>query len=245
MWIPASPPQPLDDGSVHIWRFRLDTQPDLIALRRDLVQGELARADRYSSAGPARNFTVARAVLRRVLGAYLGVRPAEVPITTGPHGKGALDTGNHENTLEFNLSHSGDLGLVAVARSVPVGVDIERHDPTRNLGDLAKSTFSSRELARWLSLPEAGRTTAFFDTWARKEAFVKASGRGIGFGLRRFEVSVGRDPVRIEAIDGDAEEAGCWNLHALEPGEGYSGAVVAKHPNIRPECFEAGALLGR
>lgn len=244
-WTPAPPPQPLGETSVHIWRFHLDTDADPVDLRKNLVQSELARADRYSSANAARNFTVARAALRRVLGAYLGVLPAHVPITTGPYGKGILEPDGYKDTLEFNLAHSGNLGLVAVARKVAVGVDIERHDSTRDLVDLAKSSFSDRELTRWVSLPEADRTEAFFDTWVRKEAFVKASGRGLGFGLRRFDVSIGPGPVRIEAVDGDPDEARCWNLHALEPGAGYSAAVAARAPMIQPEMFQAGAWEGR
>lgn len=237
-WHPAQPPQPLDGFTVHIWRFGLDTHPDLSPLRDCLAPAELARADRYSAPAAARNFVVARFSVRRVLGAYLGIPPSEVPLTAGPYGKAILEQGSNPGAIEFNLAHSGDLGLVAVAREVAVGVDIERQDGTRNLGQLAKSTFSGRELDRWLGLPEAERPRAFFDTWARKEAFVKACGRGIGFGLRRFDVSVGPGPVRVESIDGDPVAAEGWDLHALDPGSGYSAALAAQHPGIRPELFD-------
>lgn len=235
-WDRVRPPQPLADETVHVWRFRLDGV-DPGPLRRDLSEPELQRADRYSNQTGRRNYTVARWALRLILGAYLDVPPADVALTPGRHGKAELAPGRWSDRLRFNLSHSADLGLMAVARGIPVGVDVERHDRSRDLDLVAGASFSARELAVWRALPTQLQLQAFFETWVRKEAFVKALGRGVGFGLRRFDVSVG-SPARLERVDSDPAAVGRWSLLEIEPGAGYSGALAAEHPAITMQNFD-------
>lgn len=205
--------------------------------RLTLSAEELERANRYSSEGARRRFLVCRAALRRLLGSYLALSPATVALTSGRHGKSELAPGAPVG-LEFNVSHSGDLALIALGH-LPVGVDIEFCRVDRDLESLAETALSDRELAAWRALLPADRAAAFYETWVRKEAFVKATGLGLSFGFKRFDVSVGEDrPPRLERIDGRREPAKEWSLLTLNPGSGYHGALAVAGPLAEVQCFE-------
>lgn len=238
-WTPARSPQPLGLQEAHVWRIALTTTP--YGLDRDrltLSAEELARASRYSNEDARRRFVVCRAALRRLLGDYLAVAPRTIPLATGRHGKTSLAT-DFPQRLEFNLSHSADLALIALAH-LPVGVDIEFCRADRDLESLAETAFSDRELAAWKNLPSGDRAAGFYETWVRKEAFVKATGRGLGFGFKKFDVSIGRElPSRVECIGGLQKPAEGWSLLSLDPGTGYCGALAVAEPGIEVRCFEA------
>src|SRR6185503_1727872 len=101
--------------------------------------------------------------------------------------------------LEFNLSHSGALALVAAARGRPVGVDVERHRPGVETLEIAARFFTPRELGALRALDADGRVAGFFLCWTRKEAYVKARGEGLTVPLDAFDVScTPGEPARIE-----------------------------------------------
>jgi 4'-phosphopantetheinyl transferase len=196
----------------------LDGAPDPALLAPD----ERERAARFVHDVHRRRFIVARAALRRILGAHLGVAPATLRFTEGAHGKPALDgTG-----LEFNLSHSHELALVAVTRDAPVGVDVEHLRPVADALGIARSHFAPSERAALAAAPADARDLVFLRGWTRKEAFIKAIGEGLSHPLDQFEVSL-TDEARFLGIGGDPAAAARWSLFSFEPAPGYLGAVAA------------------
>ncbi|MDX1643918.1 MAG: 4'-phosphopantetheinyl transferase superfamily protein [Thermoanaerobaculia bacterium] len=240
--IPRAEAPRLEPGEVHVWAIDLDPpQQQAAALRPLLSTDERERADSFRFDRHRRRFIVTRAATRRLLGAYGERAPASVEITYGANGKpSVLD----EPELEFNLSHSEDKALVAVSRSGPVGVDIERLRPLDDADDIARRFFSRREVKTYLAQPEALRPRAFFNGWTRKEAVVKALGEGLFLSLQRFDVSLESDaPARILAIDGRAAEARAWELCALEPEAEFVGALATPWRPDRVLGFAAGRQL--
>jgi 4'-phosphopantetheinyl transferase len=178
---------------VHLWRAAL---PDRL---------EAARARRLPATRA--QALAARAALRGVLGACLGEDPRRVPLLEGP-GKPRL-----EGDLEFSLSHSSGLALLAVGRSVRVGADVERERAVPYLRELVERFFGEEERGRLRELQGAERRRCFFRLWTRREAAAKALGLGI---LEFFQRYPRWDPER---------GFGEWRLFDLRPARGCAGAV--------------------
>jgi len=220
----------LGAGVVHVWTIPLD-RTNARGLRDVLSESERSRADRFMRAEHTHRFVIAHGSKRRILAVYAEQRPEQLRFVEGPHGKPALD--GSVSGVEFNLSHSGDLALIAIARGYPVGVDVERRDPTLEHLDLAERFFSPAERAalQALSPDEEAVTTGFFACWSRKEAYLKATGYGISRGLHHFDVTlVPGIPARLIADRLDPQAVTRWELADLPMFSGYSAALVTVSP---------------
>ena len=241
VWITAPTAPVLDDGEVHVWRASL-ARPfaSLGHLRESVSEDELARGSRYVLDRDRRRFLVTRAVLRSILGRYLGMSPAALTFTYGVRGKPALASRAGKD-VTFNVSRSHDLAIFAVARSSDVGVDLERIRPVADSDLIAAGSFSPAENAVLRLLPSADRRRAFFACWTRKEAYLKAVGEGLGFPTDRFVVTVHpSEPARLVHVDGDPGAPLRWTLQELAPAAGYLGALaIEEHdPVVRTWSWE-------
>lgn len=200
---------------------------------------ERERASRFHFAKERRRFIVCRGLLRLILGTYLGVDPGGLRFVNGPNGKPGLDMNEHAKGVMFSVSHSEELVLYAIARDVPVGVDVECVTRPANLDKIARRFFSSAEYGSYVSLPQEEKLEAFFRCWTRKEAFLKAIGEGWLYPLDRFDVSIGGS-ARLLSLDGDPGRAGEWSIHHLGPAEGYIGALAVrgKEGTVRRFSFD-------
>ncbi len=186
---------------------------------RLLSAAERARAGRFVLPRDRDRFVAGRSRLREILGGYLGIAAGAMEFRHGDWGRPEVDG------LSFSLSHSGDRALLATARDVPVGADIEALHPVDP--DLARSVFAPDEQRAFAALPAAERVPAFFRGWTRKEAYLKARGTGLSTDLSSFEVSLGPDdpPRLLRCASG---EAGQWRLADVDLGPGLAGAVAAR-----------------
>jgi 4'-phosphopantetheinyl transferase len=229
----------LPPDEVHLWRLSFALPADQLArLGEWLTDDEHERAARYLHVPTRHQFVVARAGLRLLLGRYLGADPKRLRLTQTNTGKPILVDGG----LQFNVSHSHEVGLIALSAGVEVGVDVERVRAYPGNLDMADRYFTPGEVAALRRLPLGAREQAFYHVWTRKEAFLKATGLGLSYGLERFEVSVPPDdPARLLHIDGDARAAEHWSMTALEPAEGYVGTLAVPSPGrrVRQRRFDA------
>ena len=153
-----------------------------------------------------------REPLRRVLGAYLGVDADCVTLTSGEHGRPALDCG-HDPSLGFNWTHSANRALIAIGRRITPGIDLEQLRPRPRALEIAQRYFSADETAALAALPAAQRHAAFLELWTAKEAVLKALGRGIAFGLDRLSIASTADQLLLQRLEGD--DAAAWQLQRL------------------------------
>jgi 4'-phosphopantetheinyl transferase len=170
---------PAAQDDVQLWVVSLDDPGALARVSPHLSPEEAARARRFLSPEHGRRFTVARGVLRAILGSCLDRPPADVELEYEPHGRprvGGADAGR----VRFNLSHSCEVALVAVTRARAVGVDVERVRPVPNAPAIARRYFAVAEQAAFAAAPEAEASRAFLSGWTRTEAFLKAIGLGLG-----------------------------------------------------------------
>ncbi len=200
---PTGPPRPpAPTAAVHIWRAELDA-PGWPGAER-LPAAERERTAAILRPEPARRWIASRWALREVLGRYLGEDPAAIALRAREHGKPEL--AELPGRLDFNLSHSAGLALVAVTVGRPVGVDVERIDPDRDLLALAERGLDPEEAAAVrAAAPGTERASHFYAAWVRREALVKCLGGGLG------------NPAPAEPVA----------LLSLEPGKGYAAALAA------------------
>ena len=233
-WPPPPPDLGLGAGEVQVWRSALTAVASVRSrLRATLAEDERARADRFVFDIHRDRFVVARAFLRAVLGRLLGVPPEEVRLSYEPAGKPRTEG------LRFNLSHSGNLALLAVARDREIGVDVEELRQVTDASLLAERFFAPGETAVLRTLDRAERDAAFLRCWTLKEAYVKAVGAGLSIPLDRFEVGyVPAVPEPALRFLDEGAEAARWVLRALDPGPGYVGALAAEGSGFRLTRYE-------
>ena len=216
---PSSWPR-LSDDEIHVWCVELDAAGEVTALAAYLSAEERDRASGLLSGTHQRRFVVARGMLRQLLGRYLDQDPGAVAFARGAHGKPFLQEGG----LDFNVSHTHELALYAIARDREVGVDVEWMRPQVAHEQIAARFFSLEEQEALAQVPDEERRAAFYNIWTRKEAYVKARGDGITAGLGTFAVSLGAEAELLHSDEGK-EEVERWKLIALEPADGYVAAL--------------------
>ncbi len=221
------PIRPTDPDEVHVWQSSLDLDTDTLnQLRQTLSPDEQSRADRFTFPKLRAHFTAGRGMLRVLLGRYLDRDPAALRFRYNLQGKPAL-ADSAGDVLRFNLAHSHGIAVYAVARQREVGIDVERVRPEVAGDDIAERYFSPRELAALRSLPTEQRLEAFFHCWTRKEAYIKAVGKGLALPLDSFDVSV--TPEEAAVLEARHEgAAGRWTMRALEVPAGYVGALAVE-----------------
>jgi 4'-phosphopantetheinyl transferase len=237
-WTPARPIAPLHDDEVQVWRLRVDLEGEgrepARAVDDVVTEEERERAARFHFEADRQRFLHGRLLLRSFLGHHLGIAPRDVSFVKGEFGKpeverpaggdarGAGDAG----ILRFNLAHSGEWLLFAIARDRELGVDVEQHRVMSDAIDIARRFFAPPEVAALEALDPALHHDTFFRVWTRKEAIVKATGLGLSAGLDRFAVSADApDHVALRGLDGDPAWDR-WTIRGLDMPRNYTAAVA-------------------
>ncbi len=218
------PPLNRAGGWVQVFAVALDLPvPRVDKLTEILSAAELERARRFHFERDRRRYVVCRGTLRQILAAYQGLSARAVQFKYGPNGKPALANGR----MEFNVSHSDELALIAVGTKAALGIDVERVRPLRDAGDLVSRFFSPAENKAFQRLNPGLQPEAFFNLWTRKEAWLKATGEGIAHRLSQVEVSfLPGDPAKLLKVPADLGNDKGWVLLALAPAVGYAGALA-------------------
>lgn len=208
--------------AITLWTVALDGEPDHAELDA-LPADERWRAAEIVVPAVRRRFVRARAALRRVLSAATGRPPHALAIDYGAHGKPRL--ADHPG-LHFNLSHSGELAVIATSTLGEVGIDLEALRPRPDLLPVARRFFAAEEAAMVEAFDGAARSRAFLRVWTRKEAVLKATGRGIGIDTRAIAVGVDACAPRLQ-VDFDPRTL---LLRDVEIAPGYlAAACIAPH----------------
>ena len=222
-----------EDGTVALISASLDSEKSLDHL---LCGTELERAARFKSSRHRRRFVTARGLLRSQLAERTGVPARDLVFATNDFGKPHLVGHPH---VAFNVSHSEDLALFAFASDCEIGVDVEHLRPLDPLA-LATSYFSEPERRELEELAPSLRLQAFFDGWVRKEAVIKADGRGMSMPLDSFSVSLMGGP-RLYVSPPDQPAGTTWEMHSVEVGASARAALAVMRPSPLTESLLAGA----
>jgi 4'-phosphopantetheinyl transferase len=218
-------------ADVMLWDVDLDAvdEPDA---RSCLDDAESLRAARRRSHIDRRRFIAAHVALRVVLAELLDVMPREIEYVVDGNRKPFLAPHLNAGAWQFNLSHSGNRGMIAVTSGRRIGVDVEVADkPYGDLVGIAKS-FSAIERAQLGAVPADEAAMAFYRCWTRKEAFLKAIGTGVSGRMDAFSVSADAD-ARFLAMDADFGSCEDWSLVALDDrSKRYAAALAVEARDV-------------
>ena len=154
-----------------------------------LDEPELTRLKAYLYPGPRRRFSLCRAALRSILADKLGCRTDQITFAATEQGKPYACLEGRPVPVGFNLSHSGNHGLIAISTTGrPVGIDVEERTPRRNLDELASTVCTPAEHAELASSPDHQKLDRFLRLWTAKEAIIKAFGTGHTLDVSRLQV---------------------------------------------------------
>ncbi|TAK62970.1 4'-phosphopantetheinyl transferase superfamily protein [Methylobacter sp.] len=213
----------MNTDTIQIWHGNISAEnAHYQSYWRVLDADEQAHAGRIKIDLLHKRYVEVHGRLRNILAQTLNESPEKIKINKAEHGKPYLpDTPE----LAFNLSHSADTLVIAVGWNCQLGVDIESCKPRASLAGLVEKCFAEEEIAYWNKLPEAQKILEFYRFWTRKEAFVKATGRGIGLGLNRCVINP-ENQAKFLRVPVDYGPASIWHIHELAFGLGICNALV-------------------
>ena len=182
----------------------------------------------------SREYIITRGLLRQVLAKMTGLDIAGVEFDYGEHGKPSLRSNTGGGSIVFNVSHSHGIILVALTMGGRLGVDLERIRPDVAWRSLAEHYFSGAECRLLEKYPQDTRLKAFFTCWVRKEAFVKALGAGISYGLKEFEVSTDPNEDHATLTMRRPDEASArWLIKNIPVPGNHVAALALDRPSCR------------
>jgi 4'-phosphopantetheinyl transferase len=209
---------------VAVWTCDLARHADdVAAMAATLSPAELARAGRFGRADLRARYVVGRATLRVILGRELGVDPSAVPIVRGRRGRPQVAG----DRLDFNVSHTNGVALIALTRDARVGVDLEHGERTVNVAGVARKFMSPAERERLDVLSGEARRRMLLRLWTCKEAMSKATGDALAAPFRQLTVVV--QPALALAGGPAPYEPSRWRLVRAEMPGDYLATVALWH----------------
>ncbi len=225
-----SPPSSMNItcNEVHIWCIQIDMPFHITtSFNKILSNGEKYTAKRFRSEGDRRRYIVSHGALRKILGKYLQTDPQIIQYIYSPFGKPLLPSDINGKQLYFNLSHSDEYALCAVTLNQPIGIDLENIHPAPDIEAMARHFFSFKENEMIFTHPPDQRLQFFYNLWTLKEAYLKATGKGIR-NLNNIEISLSQNglPSVIDKENKSASDD--WTILQLKPAAGYAAGLVVE-----------------
>ena len=178
-----------------------------------LSNDEINRANKIKIVKKRHQFIISRGVVKKLLSTLLRKEADQIEFLYSQHGKPFINEKYYNHTIEFNISHSGIYGLIAITLDNKIGVDIQKIDPKVDYNSLSARFFSDNEKNELMKLDKNKRKDAFYLGWVRKESFIKAIGMGVAYGLDRFSVSLNKnDNANIVISDFENKKWHCYDL---------------------------------
>ena len=219
----------LTTEKVYVFLINLDffDFTDFIGL---LSNNEVKRADKMKTKKKKRQYIITRGMIKKLLSIIIDKDPHKIEFSYNHHGKPFINEKYNGYSVEFNTSHSGRYGLIAITLDNKVGVDIQKIKPEIDFRALSSRFFSNNERNELLKLEKHEQQEAFYLGWVRKESFIKATGMGVAYGLDQFSVSLNKeDNSNVIISDYENKKWHCYDL--IEIGN-YKTALTTCKNNI-------------
>jgi 4'-phosphopantetheinyl transferase len=224
-------------GTVDVWRAHLALPPgELPSISSCLDEEERQRAARFRFQRDGDRFLASRGLLRNILASYLNTPPGDIHFGYASQGKPFLP--DHSD-LHFNLAHAADVLVVAVAAGRELGVDVEQVFSEAVMNDVSGAVLSDPERGAFGRLDPGERRDWFVRLWTRKEAYIKADGRGMSLPLDRIDVSTPAGRVRLyEDSPDNWLLSHRWGIRELTVASGYAAALATDGLDCRVAYFD-------
>jgi 4'-phosphopantetheinyl transferase len=220
------------DTTADVWRIKVGSDEKLHQFFNELLsKDEKQKAAKYHQEKDRERFVTARGALRFLIAGYLKIIPSDIQFVLGPNKKPLLSS--HHN-LHFNTSHSGDWILISIA-GTEIGVDVEKINKHFSYNEIIELNFSKEEKEFIQNSAEPEKD--FYLLWTRKEALVKATGKGVD-----------NDLGIIPSLDGSHENKflrleRAWNVSSFIVDEQYVGSVAISQKITTINLLESPALF--
>jgi 4'-phosphopantetheinyl transferase len=216
-WSDASSCRYLIDNCVDIWRINIpDNLKAYNSLHSVLSDEEISRANRFFYERDKNRHVVGHGAMRIILGKYLSQSPSAIEFEFETNKKPFVV---NEMNLHFNLSHSGDWVLLAIANS-PVGVDTELMNPAFEYRDVMEGYFTPNEIG----FINSGKSAElFYLLWTRKEAQIKGTGKGLDENIKLIPGLAGTYYIDQNVISSDLD----WRINSFNLDEDHIASIAA------------------
>lgn len=222
----------MPDNEAHIWRVTMDPPPRTPNAIQALTLEEQARLAAFQNADRAAQFTVLRTALRQILSLYAEVPPIMLRLIHDRMGRPVMAPGQPGDGLHFSIAHSRVIGLIAVTRAGPIGVDVEFMRADRDFSAIAGRFFLSTEARILSAMSGDAQRIAFYRSWTIKEACLKAMGLGLAEGLAAVETNPDpAAPPHTVRVRGE-NAAVSWELAILQTAREYAAAAALQGPRV-------------
>lgn len=216
---------------VHVWHIKWSHQDgELWKWMDQLSIEEKIKAGRFIYNHDRRRYIISHGFLRSVLSKYFNRTPSEIRFGEGVHNKPFI-LANQEPIIHFNLSHAADVAVVAVSDR-PVGIDIEYLDANFPFVEVISQFMSEKEKSDFLRLSPSEQMKAFYYCWTRKEAYVKALGKGLSYPIRKITVPIKEELIQNWIDENQPNEPNQWRMNHISYITGYVGAVVHQASHV-------------
>ena len=232
-------PESLNLSSDHIdvWLCHLkDLSSDINEFYILLSDDERDRADKLKIEDKKKQFVITRGYLRQRLGSLANIDPKDFVFEYLKHGKPVLANNQKYADITFNVSHSYEFALIAISLKQNIGIDVEKINRRSDPRPLVTRFFSKAEQSEFNALPETIKAKAFCACWVRKEAFIKAIGDGVAYGLDTFDVTVDPELQQPEIILHNPSKK-TWSALNIPISNDYMACLVSNTDKINVRCW--------
>lgn len=220
----------LTKQQIHLWYISLNTTESLNSLFSILSIDEQQKANDFYSNKHRTSYILRKSALRQILSQYCMTNPNAINFKYTYYQKPYFKI--NPFNLQFNMSHSYNMAILAITKKHSIGIDLECIQPMENVIDIANQFFSPQEYSKFVLVPSSQKIKTFYTIWTRKEAFVKAIGEGLYYPLNAFEVTfLPTEPIKILKINNSTAEAAKWSLNSSTfnyANNQYISAIITK-----------------
>ena len=234
-------------SELHLWKVNLSEINKENRDKFEIFSGaELKRLRTFKFEKDRFRYEITHRMKRLILAKYLASNPKDLDFTTGEYGKPVISEAFNSLDLQFNISHSHKLIIMAVTVKDAVGIDVQYHVESISIESLVEIIFSADEKIFFSSLTQQHeKMKAFYRCWTRKEAYLKAQGLGLTVGLSSISVDINETPIaewlRISTLS--KKEIAAWYLFPLAIDDFYTAAAVTGGLQKKILSFDAKCFI--
>jgi 4'-phosphopantetheinyl transferase len=217
-------------NETHIWVVDLDQwNLSCVEAMQQFPDAEAGKARRFRFKIHRDRYVKGRFMLRSLLGMYLGIDFYDQEFHVSRYGKPALQDSYGDNSIHFNISNSGNIYVCAFNQSSDTGIDIEKIQELPDMDQIVAASFSDEERRKFHSLSEPDRKRAFFQYWARKEAWLKAMGMGLSYPMNNVDTVTEDENSSLLMVKTEgADISNQWTILDLDICTGFASALALK-----------------
>jgi 4'-phosphopantetheinyl transferase len=228
------------ENEIHIWDFNIEPSENLAALYfNDLSEVEKNKSNEIKIKDVKYRSIISKVIAKNILSKYLGININQITFAYNKFGKPTIFPNINHFNLNFNISHSFHMGIIALTKQNLIGIDIERIIALKDMDDIINLCFNDYEINRLSCLRNPSKMMIFYKIWTGKEAFVKAIGQGLTFPLKNIAFDFDNDMgINLKYIKNYPDSLTKWKIYNFSPQENYTSTLAVKNDSIQIKRFK-------